>query len=160
MDYQHIGPSTSGFNNKYASVTPVDSIKGNSVYVITPFQTSNDTVYDPLLRRNRQIGEYHIIANRFMYQDSHKYSSNDLSIAVYDEDEDTNKRIDMYIALEMCGFFDHDGYLLPPTHTLGGGGNRGYGSGSIEDLKADFLSKDDPTNPTDRIAVRLMGEIG
>jgi hypothetical protein len=159
-EYWKVGNSTAGFNNKYSSNEPVLSLKGNNVYLLAPFQTSSEQVYDPLLRHNVQIGEHHIIANRAMYQDPHLYSSNDLSIAIYDEDEDDNKRKDMLEAIEQCGFFDLDGYLLPPDYTLGGGSKRGYGSGSTEDLKQDPFSKDSTENPNERVSVRLMGEIG
>jgi hypothetical protein len=160
MHYYLIGDNSSGFNNKYSSLEPLTTIKGNKVYVLTPFQTSNEKVYDPLLRRNVQIGEYHIIANRHMYQNPQLYSTNDLSIAVYDEDEDVNKRIDMYTALDNCGFFDTEGYVLPPDRSLGGSTKQAFGTGKPEDLERDFLSKPDGVTPHGRTPIRLMGEIG
>ncbi len=140
-NFSKIGNRSFAFQNKYNSKQPIDEIQQNRVYILTPQFNSDSTLTDHLLR-HEQIGEWHGVYDRnFADNNPAAYTSNDITVKVYDQTQDSLVKISPIKLLKNSCVFDQNGRVFPRDTQFSNQSNVGTGF-NTEDAKNDFLSRE------------------
>jgi len=158
-DAQYTGGRKEGFDGKVNDSKPVDFLMGNKIFALQPHVDSQNRLDDPLLNVSVELGEYHVAGCRTgVTRRGALYSKHEMNPLIYDETEDMNIVVDFEDMINCSGMFNSVHELEKPDFHPISAGNKG--SGYPADLKMDFLSKDDPKDPTKRIKIDVIGETG
>lgn len=151
-EYRLVGDRTGGFQNKYNSRQPITEIQQNNVFILSP-QFRNDGTYLDHLIRPEQIGEWHGVYDRNYPSKPDEYTSNDITIKIYDQVQDSLSKISPVEIVKNSCVFDEttEGRVLPRETTFTN--QSSVGSGFDDDKDNDFLSRPDG-NP-----ISLTGEL-
>ena len=151
-EYRLIGDRTGGFQNKYNSREPITEIQQNRVFILAP-QFKNDGTYIDHLIRTEQIGEWHGVYDRNYPNKPDAYTSNDITIKIYDQVQDSLSKISPVEIVKNSCVFDEttEGRVLPRETSFTN--QSSVGSGFDDDKDNDFLSRPDG-NP-----ISLTGEL-
>lgn len=90
----------------YDSVEPYFMHGHYSIYLARTFATDKQKDAD-LLVRERQIGEYHLLIDRYKDEDVIEHTSRDQEVMIYDEDYDRFTRITMKHAFQYGNLFEN-----------------------------------------------------
>jgi len=135
-------------------MAPYAIFNDNAVYITRSFDVDRRGPID-IMKRNRQIGEYNLMLNRYYSGDYTEYTSNDYSIGIYDETKDRWKEIDLQFAIENCLLFNEKGELRMPQR-------RFAVEMYEEDVKKDFLTMQNPFNKNPNagpVDIKFFGNI-
>lgn len=136
----------------YDSTRPIAYLNGNiSVYLSRSFAVGDyNQEMDPWLRE-RQIGEYFLMASEYQYNDDvSDYNTQEMSPAVYDEYSDDYAVLAITSAINNMILFDHSGHLRTPQ--------KHYDVPNWEeDIKRDPFVK--PSNPHGVNSIEVWGEM-
>jgi hypothetical protein len=159
-DYYLAG--SQGPRNVGDSIEPFATFNRNRVYIARTFDIDERGTID-LLRRQRQIGEYNLMVDRYYDEDYAKYKSVERSVIVYDQDIDNWAKVDLNMAIKYCKLFNAEtGAVASPGERLDSNdfdskfNTRFY----EEDLKEDFtMMRNEGDDKGGYVPISYIGQI-
>lgn len=158
-EHSVMGNNTAGFQNKFDTKRPVAEILGNKVHIVAPRTGSGGNTRYYMRRPNQQIGESFVIANRNGDSRPEKFTNDDVSGKVFDEDNDNFGLVSFAHAIEYIPAFNKDGSIWPadqPPTKPSYQGSRANAAEDESDYDADLFTVRDGLG---RRAVEVLGQI-